>query len=465
MGPLLVSENPYNRLESSLIMAAENGTNGVNENGVEKRKAENGDVEALPSKREKLEGGTLLFSGATDWKDVGRKAQNLPKSANTQWKPVILEALKDVKVVDVNKGCSAYAMAITEEGNVYAWGRNETSQLGLGDAKDRYVPTLINEITGYDIVEVATGKSHTLFLTSEGKVLACGSNNEGQCGTGKKSGHITVPKLISYDGPDIVSVAAGALFSVMVDKTGKVWTFGHPENGTLGHNDDGRYLEKANKVEFRCEFSPKQIQTFFDKDPKEKEVTALDYPNIVSVSCGTSHTVAVDSNNKAYTWGFGGYGRLGHSGTENELVPRLMKALDGKNRGVRSVVCGAAFTLGLSEIKGMVNMWGIYCTNKEANMYPKAVQDLSGWNVRSLACSTKGWTAAADDAVIAMQPSPCYGELGCGDKKKSSAQPTMVDTLDGMYVLKVGAGISHTLYVVRPDKALEKMDTLDQSDL
>ena len=70
-------------------------------------------------------------------------------------------------------------------------------------------------------------------------------------------------------------------------------------------------------------------------------------------------------------------------------VPRLIKYLDGKNRGVREVICGSAFNLGISEIPGMVNMWGIYTTSKEANMYPKPIQDLSGWNVRSIACSTK----------------------------------------------------------------------------
>jgi len=43
----------------------------------------------------------------------------------------------------------------------------------------------------------------------------------------------------------------------------------------------------------------------------------------------------------------------------------------------------------MSEIKGMVQMWGIYMPNKEANMYPKPVQDLSGWEVRSIACNSK----------------------------------------------------------------------------
>ena len=57
--------------------------------------------------------------------------------------------------------------------------------------------------------------------------------------------------MISHDGADIISVACGAEFSVILDKDGKVWTFGHPENGTLGHNDDGKFIAKAKKVEFR----------------------------------------------------------------------------------------------------------------------------------------------------------------------------------------------------------------------
>ena len=66
-----------------------------------------------------------------------------------------------------------------------------------------------------------------------------------------------------------------------------------------------------------------------------------------------------------------------------------MQSLAGKNRGLVDVVCGAQFNLGLCEIPKMVNMWGIYTTSKEANMYPKPVQDLSGWNTRSIACNTK----------------------------------------------------------------------------
>ena len=34
----------------------------------------------------------------------------------------------------------------------------------------RFVPTLVNALSGYDVVEVATGKAHALFLTGCGKV-------------------------------------------------------------------------------------------------------------------------------------------------------------------------------------------------------------------------------------------------------------------------------------------------------
>lgn len=443
--------------------------NGVNGASAEKRKAEdesNGDTGA---KKEKLEGGTLLFSGATDWKLVGRKNNELSKSSNTQWSPVRLAALKDVNIVGVNKGCSsAFCLVLDEAGQVWAWGRNEGGQLGVGHSKDLMVPTLVQELTGYNIVEVATGKAHALFLTSCGKVLAAGENEKGQCGQGKKTANLEIPKLIPHEGPDIVSVAAGAEFSVLLDKEGKVWTFGHPESGTLGHNDDGKFISRANKVDYRCEYSPKQVSIWVDKDSKTKEVTHLQIPKIVKISCGPQHTVVVDEDNKAYSWGFGGYGRLGHSETADQLVPRQIQALNGKNRGLKDVVCGATFSLGISEIQGMCNMWGIYTPAKEANMYPKPISDLSGWNTRSVACNTKGWIVAADDAVISCMPSPCNGELGMGEKKKSSASPCIVETLGDVYILRVGAGPAHSLYIARntsdSDKAqLDKFKLLDQS--
>ena len=77
----------------------------------------------------------------------------------------------------------------------------------------RFVPTLVNALSGYDVVEVATGKAHALFLTACGKVFlpeltkadlhifapkvfAAGSNENGQCGQGRKTGNLDEPKMV-----------------------------------------------------------------------------------------------------------------------------------------------------------------------------------------------------------------------------------------------------------------------------
>ena len=88
--------------------------------------------------------GILLFTGATDWDDVGRKTNNLPRSNNTFYSPLRLAALKEVQIEAVSSGPgAAHQFAITSEGKVYAWGRNENGQLGLEDLKDRKCKLII----------------------------------------------------------------------------------------------------------------------------------------------------------------------------------------------------------------------------------------------------------------------------------------------------------------------------------
>lgn len=59
--------------------------------------------------------------------------------------------------------------------------------------------------------------------------------------------------------------------------------------------------------------------------------------------------VAIDSKKRAYSWGFGGFGRLGHAEQRDESVPRLIKYFDSQARGVRSVHCGATYSLAVNE--------------------------------------------------------------------------------------------------------------------
>ena len=172
-----------------------------------------------------------------------------------------------------------------------------------------------------------------------------------------------------------------------------------------GNNTDGKYIEKAGKESFDLVETPLKITLFVEKDSKSKAITPIRNVVVKHISCGQNHTVVIDDRYRAFSWGFGGYGRLGHSETGNEMVPRLIKFLDGPKRGIRKIVAGGQFNLAVSEMPGTVYMWGQYVSNKEANMYPKPIHDLSGWMVRSIACNNKSWMIAADESVIGCCPS------------------------------------------------------------
>lgn len=59
--------------------------------------------------------------------------------------------------------------------------------------------------------------------------------------------------------------------------------------------------------------------SFFFKE----HVGALDAQNIVSVSCGEAHTLALNDKGQVYAWGLATEGQLGLPGTEEYIrVPR-----------------------------------------------------------------------------------------------------------------------------------------------
>jgi alpha-tubulin suppressor-like RCC1 family protein len=183
---------------------------------------------------------------------------------------------------------------------------------------------------------------------------------------------------------------------------------------------------------------------------------------IVDVACGVNHAILLDRKKRPYTLGFGGYGRLGHAEPKDEMIPRLIKFFDGTNRGVTQVYAGSAFTMAVNEV-GALFLWGQNKPTGEANMYPKPVQDLSGWKIKAVGCCNRSIIVAADDTLISWGPSPTYGELGYGEHQgKSSTTPKEVKTAIGICIQRIACGFGHSLLLARSDTeedkaALEKL--------
>lgn len=74
-------------------------------------------------------------------------------------------------------------VAITTEGDLYAWGNNERGKLGVGDITPRSSPVLV--LSGLKFVEVGTfGTGGVLARTEGGQTYAWGWNLKGQLGDG-----------------------------------------------------------------------------------------------------------------------------------------------------------------------------------------------------------------------------------------------------------------------------------------
>jgi len=428
------------------------------ENGVEngtKRKlsdSENGEDEQVSKKvKTGKECGTLLFSGLTDY-GLRNNHELFNKTEDVKWDPHRYQALEGVRFREVSSGPIAYfALAISEEGQVYAWGLNAKGQLGMGDNRNRKTPTLMESMKGHNVVGVAVGRQHCLMLTDMGEVYACGDNACGQGGIGKSRTTTTLP--VKVDGTNmgaVKSVRCGDEFSLFLTNDGKVFACGSPENGHLGHGSEDKEIAGRKEV-FHYAYTPREIDLFVEKE--EGEVVSHGQPKIDYIDVGPTHCCAIDDQQRLFTWGFGGYGRLGHNSTANELRPRLVKCwyrITGRaDGGVTKVWCGGSFNIVDTIVDKCKYMFGQFGTNKEANMYPKFMDDLQGWNVRHVACGMTGFSICADDSLIGSQPSPGYGQLAMGKTKKASAPPMLIKTMSNLFVLRTGQGYMHNCFIVR----------------
>uniref|UniRef100_A0A3Q2GWN1 Protein RCC2 n=1 Tax=Equus caballus TaxID=9796 RepID=A0A3Q2GWN1_HORSE len=413
----------------------------------------------------KLEGskckGQLLIFGATNWDLIGRKEVPKQQAAyrnlgQNLWGPHRYGCLSGVRVRTVVSGsCAAHSLLITTEGKLWSWGRNEKGQLGHGDTKRVEAPRLIEGLSHEVIVSAACGRNHTLALTETGSVFAFGENKMGQLGLGNQTDAVPSPAQIMYNGQPITKMACGAEFSMIMDCKGNLYSFGCPEYGQLGHNSDGKFIARAQRIEYDCELVPRRVAIFIEKT---KDGQILPVPNVVvrDVACGANHTLVLDSQKRVFSWGFGGYGRLGHAEQKDEMVPRLVKLFDFPGRGASQIYAGYTCSFAVSEVGGLF-FWGATNTSRESTMYPKAVQDLCGWRIRSLACGKSSILVAADESTISWGPSPTFGELGYGDHKpKSSTAAQEVKTLDGVFTEQVAMGYSHSLVIARDESETEK---------
>lgn len=154
-----------------------------------------------------------------------------------------------------------FVSVLTENGQVWSAGRNDSGQLGNGTtAMLTPYPVQFQLPSGVTAVDVATSAffasgggttSNTFVIGSDGKVYGAGDNDYGQLGIGTTSDYQATPVAMNViDGTGIraKNVVSGYGTTIIITYGKKLYTVGNNSNGQLGDGTTtNSSTPKANK--------------------------------------------------------------------------------------------------------------------------------------------------------------------------------------------------------------------------
>src|SRR6266496_1895430 len=127
------------------------------------------------------------------------------------------------------------------DGTVWACGSNVHGNLGDGTTIQRSIPVQCIPSWGGIIVKISSGHYHTLFLKSDSTVWVCGNNIQGQLGDSTNTDRPTSVPVNPTWNNNIIDIAGGGFHSLFLKSDGSVWACGDNSYGQLG---DGTYIDR-----------------------------------------------------------------------------------------------------------------------------------------------------------------------------------------------------------------------------
>nr|XP_033815170.1 E3 ISG15--protein ligase HERC5-like isoform X2 [Geotrypetes seraphini] len=215
--------------------------------------------------------------------------------------PSLQNSLYDKCIIQVSCG-ERHSLALSKDGQLFAWGENTHGQLGLGDwFSPQLKPKLVRDLQSSPLAQITAGGEHNIALSISGAVYSWGRNSMGQLGLGHTNSHCHPTLVASLQHKKTVFVSCGESHTAVLTKDGQVMTFGAGGCGQLGHNST------------KNELWPRLVAELFGV-------------HVSQVACGRSHTLAyVPSLAKVYSFGAGELGQLGNGSNHKQLIPLPME--------------------------------------------------------------------------------------------------------------------------------------------
>ncbi|OVA20449.1 Regulator of chromosome condensation [Macleaya cordata] len=276
--------------------------------------------------------GRAYAWGGNEYGQCGEEPERKDDSCRALRRDIVIpqRCAPKLKVRQVAAG-GTHSVVLTQDGHVWTWGQPWPP----GDIKQISTPVRVQGLEKVRLI--AVGAFHNLALLEEGILWAWGNNEYGQLGTGDTQPTSQPVPVQGLSGLTLVDIAAGGWHSTALTAEGEVYGWGRGEHGRLGFGDD-----KSSKM------VPQRVQLLVGED-------------IIQVSCGGTHSVALTRDGRMFSFGRGDHGRLGYGRKvttghpmEVPIVLPQLSDLSGSDDAVEQhwcaklVACGGRHTLAIA---------------------------------------------------------------------------------------------------------------------
>ena len=310
-----------------------------------------------------------------------------------------------------------HSLFVTADATLWAMGANGLGQLGNGMTVDTNRPVQVAS----NVVAVAAGASHSLFVKTDGTLWAVGNNSSGQLGDGTNypgqlgDGTTANASLPIQVASNVVAVAAGYDHSLFVAADGALWAMGMNGAGQLG-----------------------------DGTTTDTNLPITVASNVVAVASGYYHSLFVKADGTLWAMGYNGYGQLGNGMTVDtnrpvQVASNVVAVAAGSGHSLFVKADGTLWAMGDNSL-GQLGNGTTISTNLPITVASNVVAVAAGYDYSLF--------VTADGTLWAMGING-YGELGNGTTTDSSV-PVLVNG-GGLLIASLAPGSSalHSLAIAQ----------------
>lgn len=252
-------------------------------------------------------------------------------------------------------GGNSHSIILCEDSIVWTTGLNSIGQLGDGTTINKLTPIKVNGIT--DVVDVQAGETHSMVLLSDGSVWTWGNNDDGQLGNNS-----TDSSLIPIQVPglsNIVKIATRSGHNIAIENSSTAWIWGDNQLNQI----NGTSTDELFPVSVGFNFIDIIVGANYTAELKQDSMvyvtasglTLLGLTGISSIGAGYKHLFAFKNDGTIWAWGDNQYGQLGDGTTVSQSTSTTVQVTGLSN--IISITGGQRHSIALKS-DGTVWTWG-----------------------------------------------------------------------------------------------------------